>query len=658
MSQIKRFFVAAMLLLMMLPSAKSEGAPAPQAAQAEIKGVPWAGSHGVTEFVSDIMARESRLAAAGVSATVRTTPRLIPPRGEAKQNPLSPAVSVWPNTAVSRSLALPPALPQTVGGSFLGAQLSESGFIPPDSMGAVGLTQFLVGINGRIKVFSKAGVLGGLNTTTNNFFASVRGTASTSDPRVRFDRLSGRWFVTMLTVESPNKILLAVSSGSTITNMSSFTFFKFQQDQVGPKPNADTGFLADYDTLGVDKNALYIGVNIFTGLTGSFSNSTAFVVRKSSLTSGGPIVVTAFRGLISSAGNGPVTPQGVDNNDPVATAGYFIGVDNNFFGKLDLRRVSNPGTTPTLSGNLPVTVPTTRFPINVAAKGSAHPLDALDDRLFAAEIHVNKFTGVRVLCTAHNIQVNSTGAASTTGGRDGSRWYQIGTLSTTPSLLQSGTLFDSAATSPRSFWIPSSALSGQGHMVLASSVAGKNEFAEIAASGRLFSDAAGTLGAPTTAKTSANSYNVQNTTQRWGDYSYVSVDPNDDMTMWTIQEYTNAMNSWGVQVIKLRAPLPATPSAASPTSVARGATNVNVVITGTSSGGSAFFDPGTGYPKHIAALVNGGGVTVNSTTFTNATHITINVTVSPTAATGARTVTVINPDAQSRVSITSILTIT
>src|SRR5438132_6127930 len=133
------------------------------------------------------MARESRLAAAGVSARVRTTPRLIPPRGQAKQNALSPAVSAWPNTA-SRSLALPSALPQTVGGSFLGAQLSESGFIPPDSMGAVGLTQFLVGINGRIKVFSKAGVLGGLNTTTNNFFASVRGTASTSDPRVRFDR--------------------------------------------------------------------------------------------------------------------------------------------------------------------------------------------------------------------------------------------------------------------------------------------------------------------------------------------------------------------------------------------------------------------------------------------------------------------------------------
>src|SRR5437762_9918601 len=104
MGQIGRFFVAAMLLVMVLPSAKSEGAPTPQSAQAEIKGAPWAGSRGVTEFVSDIMARESRLAAAGVSATVQTMPRLIPPRGQAKQNPLSPADSAWPKTAATQNL--------------------------------------------------------------------------------------------------------------------------------------------------------------------------------------------------------------------------------------------------------------------------------------------------------------------------------------------------------------------------------------------------------------------------------------------------------------------------------------------------------------------------------------------------------------------------
>ena len=83
------------------------------------------------------------------------------------------------------------------------------------------------------------------------------------DPQIRYDRLSGRWFVVMITVGDQNRILIAVSSGSTITDTSSFTFFQFQHDLVGPTPNADTGGFADYPSLGVDPWALYIGVNVF-----------------------------------------------------------------------------------------------------------------------------------------------------------------------------------------------------------------------------------------------------------------------------------------------------------------------------------------------------------------------------------------------------------
>ena len=42
---------------------------------------------------------------------------------------------------------------------------------------------------------------------------------------------------------------------------------------------------------------------------------------------------------------------------------------------------------------------------------------------------------------------------------------------------------------------------------------------------------------------------------RWGDYSYTSLDPNDDMTMWTIQEYaTSTSNIWGTWISQLIAP--------------------------------------------------------------------------------------------------------
>ena len=72
----------------------------------------------------------------------------------------------------------------------------------------------------------------------------------------------------MIDVASVNRVVIAVSSGSTITSESSFSFFQFQHDQVGPTPNADSGGFADYDTLGVDASALYIGVNVFNS-TGS-----------------------------------------------------------------------------------------------------------------------------------------------------------------------------------------------------------------------------------------------------------------------------------------------------------------------------------------------------------------------------------------------------
>ena len=46
-------------------------------------------------------------------------------------------------------------------------------------------------------------------------------------------------------------------------------------------------------------------------------------------------------------------------------------------------------------------------------------------------------------------------------------------------------------------------------------------------------------------------YNLQNFFQRWGDYSQMVVDPNDDMTVWAFQEYTSATNVWTVRGQKL-----------------------------------------------------------------------------------------------------------
>ncbi|MCI0330826.1 MAG: hypothetical protein L0196_07730 [candidate division Zixibacteria bacterium] len=449
-------------------------------------------------------------------------------------------------------------------------------------------------------------------------------------------------------------MLIAVSSSSTITNTSSFTFFSFQGDPAD---------FADYPTLGIDRNALYVGVNVFDGVTFNFTNTTAFVINKADLI-GGSLTVTAFPGLIDFVGSvGPFTPQGVQNDDPNATEGYFIGVDVFVFSKLVLRRVNNPGGTPTLSGNIVLPVPITTFPMEQVQPSPGATLDAIDDRLFSASIHTNKINGTRTLWTAHNIEVNSSGVGSAAGNRNGSRWYEIGDLTTSPTLVQLGTLFDPAASNPFGFWIPSVAMSGQGHMAIASSRASLNNttgFASIAAAGRLRTDALGTTQAHTLTQSSSTIYSYSSPPQRWGDYSQTVVDPADDQTMWTFQEYCNATSSWGVRVIQLLAPPPATPATAAPPSVAPGQASVVVTISGSSVSGSEFFDPGAdiggpGFPNHISATVS-GGVTVNSVTFNSPTSVTLNISTVG-ASLGSQSVTITNPDGQSRTG-NNLLTIT
>jgi hypothetical protein len=421
-------------------------------------------------------------------------------------------------------------------------------------------------------------------------------------------------------------VLIAVSSTSVLTPSTTWSFFYFQQDQV--EPAGDTGLLADYPTLGIDANALYIGVNLFGSRT--FSNTTAFVVRKSSLLGAGPMVATAFRGLIPNGNaGGPYTPQGVDNYDPNATEGYIIGVNSRYYGRLVLRRISDPGGSPTISGNIPLTTAATSGPISVPHLGNTGGtngyLDGLDYRLLAAHLRNGR------LWTAQNIGVDNTGSATGTATRNAVRWYELQGIDSgsTPSVVQSGTVFQPSAsnsTDRRSYWMGTVMVSGQGHVVLGCSTAGTNEYANAAFAGRLATDPLGTMQSPVLYTAATTAYNPTYDTggpagRRWGDYSFTSLDPNDDMTMWTIQEFSNATDSYGVRAVKLLPPPPATPASCSPANVAPGASNVSVLVTGTSVNGSGFFDPGAGFPNRLTASVSGSGVTVNGVSYTDLTHV-------------------------------------
>jgi hypothetical protein len=85
--------------------------------------------------------------------------------------------------------------------------------------------------------------------------------------------------------------------------------------------------------------------------------------------------------------------------------------------------------------------------------------------------------------------------------------------------------------------------------------------------------------------------------------------------------------------------------------------NVVVTLTATSDGESAFFEPGAGFSNHLAAVVQGGGVTMNSITVNNSSNLTLNLSVAANAVAGARVVTAINPDGQSASSPGGIISV-
>ena len=577
------------------------------------------------------------------------------------QNPDAPAVNKFGSLVSGSTTPLSSVMAtQNVASNFLtiwgnyGTAVTgrESPYTPPDNCGDVGFTQLIATANCRLKVFNKPSVTGtplttptGTSTTTltavvnldlNAFFSSTAlGITGISDPHVRFDRLSGRWFVVAIDIThtTNNYACVAVSDGNVITSAANFKLFYFNLTQTG---GLSTDFY-DYPTLGVDKNYLYIGGNMFKSGR-SFSGCNMWVVNKANLIAG-TLTVTGFPWSITKTDM--YTPQGVHNGETSVANGFFIGSSQTVTSKLIIKKVIY-GTTPTLSADLGLTTSVTASPSTVATLGGV-AIDGGDRRLYAAMIKTNQIANTTSLWVAQGTRLGKTGIGSSTGDRDGALWMEIGNLGGTPSILQSANLYDgvNASASATFFVYPTIATSGQGHSLMGFTSAGPAKYCQASAAGRYRTDAAATFNAPVDFTNTGSSYNPG--ANRWGDYTQTVVDPSDNMTMWTFTEYAPTTNAWGVRAAQFKAPAPATPTLASINNCATG----TITINGTSTNNSEFFDPGTGYSNRLNLKVTGPStVAVSNITFVNPTQITASFNTTGAVA-GTYTLTVINPDAQS-----------
>lgn len=533
------------------------------------------------------------------------------------------------------------------GSTFTAIRFADTSTLPPDGSAAGGPTQFIAIANGRLRSFTRSGAADGvLNAKTTTFFDAVRGSGTPFGGRIRFDRLSGRWFITMATDALPARIVIATSSGSTITASTVWSFSSFDDTFIA------NDCVTDAPSLGVDASALYIGANQFCTSGTTFRGSSAWVVRKSSVLDGATAVVTAFHDLTGGAGGpGPFAPQGVNNDDAAAAIGYFLGVDNTALGTLVLRRVSTPGGTPTISGNINIAVAPTALPIPVRHRGNTAGangfLSANDDRLGSVFMRAGR------AWVAHTIGVNESGVAAGVN-RDGVRWYEIGSLDGTPAVVQSGTLNDTAAgADARNYFNASIATSAEGRTVIGFSAAGTSEFVNAGAVDRVTADAAGAMTAPALFTAATAAYNPaadpgSSTGRRWGTYSETVMDACDGTTIWSLQQFTDTVDSYGLQVARVQGAAPPVPVSVAPTSVQANLPSVDLVVTGTPGAANAAYRAA---PAGFACVIGASipGVTINSVTINSPTSVTVNIST-VNAIGGLKAITITNPDGQSSTS--------
>jgi hypothetical protein len=406
--------------------------------------------------------------------------------------------AVWTN-------ATPPVLISSFRGTVRGD--AGQGSYPPDTCGAVGIDHFVVTVNTVMAVFRKSD---GQKIQEMSLSAFLPG--ASGDPRILFDQHSNRWVVIISNFS--NRIYLAVSLTSDPTG----AWFK---TNINVAQGQDSSRWPDYPTLGVDAHGIYTSAFMVP------SGMSIFAIDKEPILRDPPVMgrVTAFRGLQFEGAIQPAHTFGDSGGV------YLVSSVSN--STVRLRQIVPPLTDPRLVNLGDINVAGSAFPRDVPALGSNVPLDSVDQRLMNAAYRDG------YIWTGHNTLWSEKTAA---------RWYQIDPVRRR--VRQWGQLLDAT----RYFWFPAVMVNECGDMAMGVSGSSTTQYAAAYFSGRLNSDP---LGENAAAQLYRQGDGPQNNIDgygrnRWGDYSLTSLDPTDERTFWTIQEYGHGTNIWGTWVAQLR----------------------------------------------------------------------------------------------------------
>jgi hypothetical protein len=405
--------------------------------------------------------------------------------------------------------------------SFDGVSEAQGGAQPPDTNGSVGATQFVLITNFDYAVYDKTtGNQILAPTRIHNIWSGFGGECQTNDggdPIVLWDKMAQRWLVEQLEYfGGPDLVCVAVSTTADATGSYNRYSFSFGSN------------LPDYPKLSVWPDAYYLSVNSFGAGYGE-----PCALDRTSMLAGTTANMICFS---PSSVNFSFMPSDLDGSTlpPAGSPAHFveIGNTNNTLNEYDFHVDFATPTNSTFTGPHTITVPT--FQLLCGGGGGAcivQPppgvnVDALGDRLMYRLAYRN-FGDHEAMVIAHSV------AAATGSSYAATRWYEL--RATPPgsafSLYQTGTVSHKNV----NIWMASVAMDKVGDIAMGASYDNATTIKpSIAYSGRIPSDPLGTLEAPSFV---VHGTGVETSSNRWGDYSSMSVDPSDDCTFWYSQMY-------------------------------------------------------------------------------------------------------------------------
>jgi hypothetical protein len=437
----------------------------------------------------------------------------------------------------------------------------------PDTMGAAGVYHFVELVNRNVAIFGKD--YGNLMETASAslFFYGDETHPNLSDPRILYDSGIQRWIATMLDPDTGN-VRLVVSTNSSPLGLQTWRKFTLQ--------TAESGWFADFPTLGKDGNGFYVALRFTKGPVFNPTNWMYKIVPIKKPSSGEistndiktPLVVNSNAGYNVSW----IYPALNFDTTTTSSVAWFIskGQTTNShptfeYGRLQWTQdqggnwsagfLDNPWTNTITATNLIYDLDNNQT-FTVPQKGwisaTNHTPDELGGSRISSAVIRNGF-----LWTCHVIGLDGTNINYDGGATDRTAiaWYKIAITNNLLSFANAnaltGHIWDSATTQPYYYMFPSLMVNSSEDLLVGFSGSRTNEYIGSFYWGRRNSNSQ-TLSRPTMIHPGRGYYD----SERWGDYSACSLDPNGS-TIWSIQQHAEIFIdpfqqnfSYGLWVIK------------------------------------------------------------------------------------------------------------